>query len=160
MKDVILSIFRTDPDDWVAAFLRVVLAGIILPHGLRHFFGYFGGPGLFSTIEFFKTLGLRPIFGYIAIGAETIGAVLLIIGLFTRIAALGVAAVFMVAAIMVHGKYGYFMNWYGAKQGEGVEFFVLGIAVALAVIARGGGAKSADAGVGKPRPIDYSMMGR
>ena len=160
MKDAILGIFRTDPDDWVAAFLRLGLAGIILPHGLRHLMGYFGGTGLFATMEYFKSIGIRPWAGYIAIGAETVGALLLVFGLFTRPAALGVAAVFMVAAITVHLKYGYFMNWYGAKQGEGVEFFVLGIILALAVIARGGGAKSADAAIGKPKPIDYSMMGR
>jgi putative oxidoreductase len=160
MKDAILSIFRTDPDDWVATFLRLVLAGIILPHGLRHVMGYFGGPGLYLTIEYFKTLGIRPWAGYIALGAETVGAILLVFGLFTRVAALGIAAVFMVAAITVHMKFGYFMNWYGTKRGEGVEFFVLGIALALAVIARGGGAKAADAKIGTPKPIDYSMMGR
>jgi putative oxidoreductase len=37
------------------------------------------------------------------------------------------------------------MNWFGNQAGEGIEFHVLAIAIALAVILRGSGALSVDA---------------
>ena len=36
------------------------------------------------------------------------------------------------------------MNWFGAQQGEGVEYHLLAIAVALPLIVRGSGALSLD----------------
>ena len=46
--------------------------------------------------------------------------------------------------LMVHLKHGFFMNWYGAQAGEGIEFFLLAVAMAVAVVIGGGGAASVD----------------
>ena len=51
----------------------------------------------------------------------------------------------MVGAIAtVHLANGFFMNWSGAQKGEGFEYHILAIALALVVMLRGSGAASVD----------------
>jgi putative oxidoreductase len=45
---------------------------------------------------------------------------------------------------MVHGKNGFFMNWTGQQKGEGFEYHLLALAIAIAILARGSGAFSLD----------------
>ncbi|HEY7652769.1 MAG TPA: hypothetical protein VIG07_08110 [Methylomirabilota bacterium] len=61
-------------------------------------------------------------------------------------AAFGIACV-MVVAIRVHRPHGFFMNWFGNQKGEGFEFHLLAIGLALALILGGAGLWSLDAGV-------------
>jgi putative oxidoreductase len=49
-----------------------------------------------------------------------------------------------VAVFMVHLPYGFFMNWFGNQKGEGFEYHLLAIAIALALIVQGGGKWSVD----------------
>jgi putative oxidoreductase len=58
--------------------------------------------------------------------------------------AFGIAATMLGAIAMVHGKMGFFMNWSGQQGGEGFEYHLLAIAMAVAVIIRGSGALSID----------------
>ena len=76
--------------------------------------------------------------------AESLGAVALITGFLTRIAAFGIGTVMTVAVFMVHLPHGFFMNWFGNQKGEGFEFHLLAIAIALALIVKGGGKWSID----------------
>jgi putative oxidoreductase len=80
----------------------------------------------------------------LSVAAEFLGGLGLIVGLLSRIAALGIAVVMIVALIAVHGKFGFFMNWYGEKKGHGIEYHILVLALALAVMIRGAGALSLD----------------
>jgi putative oxidoreductase len=50
----------------------------------------------------------------------------------------------VVAAVMVHAKVGFFMNWSGAQPGEGYEYHLLAGAMALLIVLKGSGAYSAD----------------
>jgi putative oxidoreductase len=50
----------------------------------------------------------------------------------------------LVAIFMVHGKNGLFMNWAGKQAGEGFEYHLLAVAIALAIIVRGSGLWSVD----------------
>jgi putative oxidoreductase len=68
----------------------------------------------------------------------------LIVGLLSRIAALGIAVIMIVALIAVHWKFGFFMNWYGDKQGHGIEYHILVLALTVAIMIKGGGAFSLD----------------
>jgi putative oxidoreductase len=43
-----------------------------------------------------------------------------------------------------HVGNGFFMNWTGHQVGEGFEFHILAVALALAVVIRGSGALSLD----------------
>ncbi len=62
------------------------------------------------------TLHIPALFAFLAIAAEFAGSIALILGLGTRIAALGIASTMAVANSMVHAQFGFFMNWAGAKR--------------------------------------------
>lgn len=132
-------------DSVILLLLRAVLALVILAHGLQKLFGWFGGFGFVGTMGYFTgTLGIPWIFGFAAILAETVGALLLFTGLLSRLAALSIAVVMVVATLTVHLPNGFFMNWFGTQAGEGFEFFLLATAMAMAVVIGGGGAWSVD----------------
>ncbi|MDX2185332.1 MAG: DoxX family protein [Opitutaceae bacterium] len=123
---------------------RVALGAMILPHGAQKLLGWFGGYGFEGTMGFFTgTLGIPAVFAFLAIVAEFFGGIALLLGVGTRVAALGVGAVMGVASTL-HWQHGFFMNWYGNQKGEGVEFFVLAIALALVALLQGGGRFSID----------------
>jgi putative oxidoreductase len=73
----------------------------------------------------------------------------LIFGLLTRIASLGVAGLMIGAIFMVHLPNGFFMNWMGTQKGEGIEFHLLALAMAAALLLRGAGAFSLDRALAK-----------
>jgi len=50
----------------------------------------------------------------------------------------------IVAIYMVHGSFGFFMNWYGVQKGEGIEYHLLVIAIAVALMIKGAGSFSLD----------------
>ena len=62
----------------------------------------------------------------------------------TRTAAFAIGIDMLVAAILVHVHFGFFMNWLGKEKGEGIEFDLLVWAIALALILQGSGAFSLD----------------
>jgi putative oxidoreductase len=98
---------------------------------------------------FTGTLHIPALFAFLAIAAEFAGSIALILGLATRIAALGIASTMAVAIAMVHAHFGFFMNWAGAQKGEGYEFHLLAIGIALALMLRGGGKWSVDAAISR-----------
>ena len=59
-------------------------------------------------------------------------------------AVFGIACNMMVAVAMVHWHYGFFANWLGNQKGEGFEYHILALAIALAIMIRGSGAFSFD----------------
>jgi putative oxidoreductase len=125
--------------------LRILLGIVFFPHGAQKLLGWFGGNGFSVTMGFFTAkMGIPAVLAFLAIMAESVGAVALMAGFLTRIAALGIATNMVVAIFMVHLPYGFFMNWFGNKQGEGFEFHILAIAIAVALIIKGGGKWSID----------------
>ena len=68
-----------------------------------------------------------------------------LVPLVLRVAAFGIACVMLVAILTVHRPYGFFMNWFGNKKGEGFEFHLLALGIAIALILTGGGRWSIDA---------------
>lgn len=133
------------PNDWGMFVVRVALAAVIFPHGAQKLLGWFGGPGLSNSIQFFSsTWGIHPVLTTLVVLAESLGAVALALGLVGRFQAFGIAAAMAGAIYYVTGANGFFMNWFGNQAGEGYEFHVLTIAMALAVMVRGSGALSLD----------------
>ena len=132
-------------DDRAALVLRVMLGLVFFPHGAQKLLGWFGGHGFSGTMGFFTgQLEIPAMFAFLAIIAEFFGALGLLAGLFTRVAALGIMSVMLVAVPMLHAKHGFFMNWSGNQAGEGFEYHLLVIAMAVALIIKGGGTWSAD----------------
>jgi len=127
------------------AIARVTLGLVMFPHGAQKMLGWFGGYGFSGTYGFMTAkLGVPGIFAVLAILAEFVGALALIAGIGSRIAALGIAAVMLVAIGMVHLSHGFFMNWTGAQGGEGFEYHLLALALAAIVLVKGGGKGSVD----------------
>jgi len=133
-------------DDISLTIMRIVLAVCIFPHGAQKMLGWFGGPGLARAIDIFShAYHIPPAFTVLAVCAEFIGSILLVLGLLGRLSALGVFATMCVAALETFSHTGnFFMNWFGAQKGEGVEYHLLALAIALALVIRGAGAFSVD----------------
>lgn len=132
-------------NDISATILRITLGLVIFPHGAQKLLGWFGGYGFGGTMQHFtENMGIPYLFALLAILAESFGALGLIVGLGTRIAALGVGATIGVAAFMGHIQHGFFMNWFGKQAGEGFEYHLLVVGMALALVVSGGGKWSLD----------------
>ena len=132
-------------DDYAILLIRVVLAAVMFPHGAQKMFGWFGGYGFHGTLQFFTgKLGVPAPVAVLVFLGESLGAVALALGLVGRFMAFGIAATMLGAVWMVHGHNGFFMNWSGQQAGEGFEYHVLAVAMALAVMIRGSGALSLD----------------
>jgi putative oxidoreductase len=137
------KLVQTDTD--IAGFvLRALLGIVFFPHGAQKVLGWFGGQGFTGTMEGFEKMGIPAFFALLAILAESAGSLGLIIGLLTRVAAFGIACNMVVAVVLIHFKNGFFMNWFGQKHGEGFEYHILVIAIALALMIKGGGRWSID----------------
>ncbi|HEU4523009.1 MAG TPA: DoxX family protein [Thermoanaerobaculia bacterium] len=140
-----LSILTATDASWTLTALRLVLGAVMLPHGAQKLLGWFGGYGFAGTMGYFTgTLGMPWIFALAAILAETVGAAALLAGAGTRIAALGISANMVGATLLVHLPNGFFINWFGNQKGEGIEYFLLALALSLTLVVRGGGRFSAD----------------
>jgi putative oxidoreductase len=140
-------LFATD-GTLVPLVLRLTLAIVIFPHGAQKVLGWFGGHGLRGTLGFFGSQGIPLPLALLAIAAEFLGSIGVAVGLLTRVAAFGIACVMVVAVLTVHAKVGFFMNWFGTQKGEGFEFHLLAIGIAVALIIGGAGRWSLDALIG------------
>jgi putative oxidoreductase len=117
----------------------------MLPHGLQKTLGLFGGYGFTGTMGFFTgTLGLPWIVAFLVIMAESVGALCLILGFATRFCAASLIIVMIGAIMMVHLEHGFFMNWFGMQKGEGFEYHLLVIGMALSLVVSGAGILSLD----------------
>ncbi|MGD9651408.1 MAG: DoxX family protein [Candidatus Dadabacteria bacterium] len=142
------AIFRTD-DDASALVARLALGIVILPHGLQKLLGMFGGAGFTATVDYFVSSGLPAFLAVLIIIGEALGSLGLILGFLSRVAALGITIIMLGAILTVHIKFGFFMNWAGTQAGEGFEFHILAIGLALVVLIKGGGLWSVDAAITK-----------
>lgn len=140
-----LAILLETNGDWVLTLARVILGVVFFAHGAQKLLGWFGGHGLNATIGMFRDqLGIPAPLAYLAIAAEFFGGLGLIVGFLARVAAVGVAVTMAVAMVKVHLQHGFFLNWFGDKQGHGFEYHLLALALALVVIVHGAGAFSLD----------------
>ena len=124
--------------------LRIVLGALLIPHGCQKLFGWFGGMGFVRFSALFDQIGYKPGAFWVAVVAltEFVGGIMLILGLFTRFAALCVA-IFMINAIWFTSAKGFFWT------AGGYEFSLLLLAVSVVFLVRGGGAMSLDAKMSK-----------
>ncbi len=137
-------LFRTN-NDITPLILRLFLGAIFFPHGAQKALGLFGGYGFSGTMGFFtQKMGIPVVLALLIIAAEFLGSIGLITGFLTRLSAFGIASVMTGAIFMVHLPNGFFMNWSGKQAGEGFEFHLLAIGIALVLLITGGGGLSID----------------
>lgn len=138
---ILHQLIETTPD-FFAFIARVVSGIVILPYGLQKL-GYLNGVGIKATLEDFKTRKLPTIVAWLVIISQSLGSIALITGFLSRFAAFGAIIMFS-GALIVHLPDGWMLNWYGKKKGEGIEYFVLLLALLLIVLIYGGGLFSVD----------------
>jgi putative oxidoreductase len=137
-------------DDSVITILRLILGVVFFAHGAQKALGWFGGYGFSGTMGFFTNVMHIPApLAFLAICAEFLGSIGLLVGLLSRVAAFGIACNMLVAVIMVHRQFGFFANWFGNQKGEGFEYHILALAIALAIMIKGSGAFSIDRALSK-----------
>ncbi len=140
----LLTAFKTN-DSFTSMMARLTLGLVMFLHGAQKVLGWFGGYGFSATMNFFTgQLHIPALLAFIAIVAEFLGSIGLIAGFLSRVSAFGIAIVMLVAAFMVHSPNGFFMNWAGNQKGEGFEYHLLAIGLALVVIISGAGKWSID----------------
>jgi len=145
-------LFKTS-NSFAPTLARLTLGIVMFPHGAQKVLGWFGGHGLSASYHSFTDqMHIPAVFAVLAIAAEFLGSLGLIIGFLSRIAALGIAVEMIVAIKMVHGANGFFMNWMGNQKGEGFEYHLLAIGLALIVLIYGAGKFSVDAAIAGGAP--------
>ena len=159
------KLIATNKNNWTALIARLALGITLFPHGAQKLLGWFGGYGFTGTMGFLTGQAHLPyIIALLVILIESVGAVLLIAGFFTRLAAFGVIVNFIGVVLTSQINNGFFMNWYmQPNKGEGLEYFILLFGLALVLLIAGGGKWSADAAItrtssGKKEAASYAYQ--
>lgn len=121
---------QTTNNNYGALTTRLALGSILLSHGLLKVL-VFTLPG---TVGYFESLGLPPIAAYLTIFGELAGGTAILLGLYSRLAAI-LSIPILAGAAFVHLANG----WVFSNQGGGWEFPVLLVVLAIAVALQGNG---------------------
>jgi putative oxidoreductase len=123
--------------------IRIVVGLLFIGHGTQKLFGWFGGHGRSGTTGFMESLGYPAPGAAAVVGgvAETLGGVLLLLGLLTPLGSLLVIAMMVSAMLAVHVRNG---MW---NTSGGIELPLV-YAVVAAAIAFGPGRFSLDRVIG------------
>lgn len=144
MKNLVKTLLDTHPNIGFS-MARLTLGLVIFPHGAQKLLGLFGGQGYSATIDFFTTqMGLPGIVAFSVIMIEFFGSIFLILGFLSRLWALALAGMFIGIIYTTQLEHGFFMNWFGNQAGEGYEYSLLIIGLALTIIVNGSGKYSID----------------
>ncbi|MGH9900479.1 MAG: DoxX family protein [Pyrinomonadaceae bacterium] len=123
---------------WAALPVRLALGAVFIAHGAQKVFGVWGGTGLAKFTGGTAPMGLRPAWLWLGAAAvcELLGGALVLTGLLTRLGALMILPVMLVAIFGVHND-AFFLP-------RGMEYAVSLLAMALALLISGGGRASVD----------------
>jgi putative oxidoreductase len=124
---------------WATVPLRLATGIAFVGHGAQKVLGSFGGPGFAKFVSLpapFPFMRPAPLWMGAAAFAELVGGALILLGLFTRVGA------FLVICVMVTAIFG--VLWPKFFAPEGMELAVAFLAMALALLALGGGQASLD----------------
>jgi putative oxidoreductase len=140
-----LNKFLSTEDSLAPLVIRVMLGAVMLPHGAQKALGMFGGGGFAATMKgMSQGMGIPSVVVLLIIASEFLGSIGLILGVATRFCAFGAFSIMTGAIFMVHLPNGFFMNWFGKQAGEGFEYHLLAIGMAVALMIAGGGKWSVD----------------
>jgi putative oxidoreductase len=124
------------------SFMRFATGAVLVPHGIQKIMA---GSATALAPMIAKNMGVPLPLGwaYLAVFAESVAAVCLAVGLFTRLAALVVWIEMSVIIVFFQWQYGYFWT------ARGIEYALLWWLLCLAIFFRGGGRYSIDRMIGK-----------
>ncbi len=127
--------------DWAALLLRVCLGVLILLHGIAKIGS---GPGM--ILDLVARAGLPSALGYLVYVGEVLAPLLLIVGLWTRLAALVIAINMVAAIVLVHAGQLLMLTKNG---GYALELQTIYFVVALAIALMGAGRFSVGGSAGR-----------
>ncbi|MGB3482060.1 MAG: DoxX family protein [Mycobacterium sp.] len=150
--DSVRNTQRRGTQDLGLMILRVGFGALLIAHGLQKVFGWWGGQGLGGFRETVAGLGYQhaEILSYAAAGTQVVAGVLLVLGLFTPLAAAAALAYLvngLIAAVSLQENpraLAFFLP-------DGHEFQLTLIVIAAAIILIGPGKYGLDAGRGWAR---------
>jgi len=130
---------------WTTLPLRIGLGSIMFANGAQKVFGIWGGKGFDAWISGNAPLQLRPSWFWLGAAAlsEFLGGAMIMIGLFTRVAAFLIACDMAVAVYGVHWRNGFFL------RDGGFEYAFALLCMALSLLITGGGNASVDSQMSK-----------
>ncbi|HOO77263.1 MAG TPA: DoxX family protein [bacterium] len=116
---------------WAPLVLRLAAGSVFIGHGAQKLFGAFDGPGLTGFASFLAGLGLKPALAWAILVAvvEFFGGACLVLGVLTRLWALLLSVVMLVAIFGVHFRQGFF----------GFEFPLVLLGACVSLLMTGGG---------------------
>jgi putative oxidoreductase len=129
--------------DLALGVIRLALGWIFFVYGSQKLFGWFGGPGIDPTAGFMASIGLKPgtFYAYLSGIIEFGGAIAMLLGVITRLAALALIGDMIMAMIKVTAEQG--LHPYSNAPGYGLNVAL--IALALVMFLLGAGRYSVDA---------------
>ena len=141
----LISVAVATPRSAAPLVARVGLAIVMFPHGAQKVLGWWGGHGWSGTYAgMTEQMGLP---GLAVVGVmllEFIGPLLLVMGAAVRPVSAAFAALMLGTIVTVHGEHGFFMNWFGQQEGEGIEYALLAVTLSASLVLSGGGRWSLD----------------
>lgn len=130
---------------YAASLLRVSLGIMFLAHSLVLKLGVFG---LAANAQFFGSLGLPPMLGYVVFAAEAAGGVLLVLGIQARWVAAALIPI-LLGAVWAHAGNG----WMFAYANGGWEYPLYLVVLAAAQVLLGDGAYALSPSKALPQPV-------
>ncbi|MBO0323516.1 DoxX family protein [Muricauda sp. CAU 1633] len=144
MKKLVKTLMKTNPNIGFS-IARLTLGLVLLPHGAQKLLGLFGGFGYSATMESFTTqMGLPNIVAFSIIMIEFFGSISILLGFLSRFWAVSIIGMFIGIILTTQVEHGFFMNWFGNQAGEGYEYSLLVIGLALTILVNGSGKWSID----------------
>jgi putative oxidoreductase len=133
--------------DLALLILRLALGTVFVAHGGQKLFQF----GLDGVAGSFGQMGIpmASVTGPMVAFIEFFGGIAIILGLLTRLAALGVAGTMIGAITFVHAKNGFFLP-------GGVEFTMMLFAAAISLVITGAGTYSIDRVIGRKKGVAAS----
>jgi putative oxidoreductase len=132
------KIVATSPN-WVTVPIRLALGAVMIGHGAQKVLGSFSGPGFEKFVSGTTPFSfMKPAWLWLGAAAlsELVGGVLIVLGLLTRVGAFFVACTMLTAVVGVH--------WGSFFAPKGMEYPLVLLGMALALLISGGGMASID----------------
>jgi putative oxidoreductase len=151
---------RRGTQDLGLLILRLGVGAILIVHGLQKAFGLWGGPGLNGWEDSLSTMGFKyaDILSYVATGGQIAAGVLLVLGLFTPVAAAGTLA-YLVTGLLAEAMAAHEDARLASFLTDGHEYKVFLACAVAAIVLTGPGRYGFDAGRGwARRPFVGSLI--
>jgi putative oxidoreductase len=123
------------------AFMRFATGAVLVPHGIQKVLAF--QVGRYTETIAAKGLPFPELLAYLTFFTESVAAICLAIGLFTRVAAVMIWIEMLVIVFLFQWQYGYFWT------NRGYEYALLWLLLCTAIFFRGGGRYSVDRLIGK-----------